>query len=351
MDPLGVRQTDYFRCSGHAPRAAPRTPGYKEWHHFIVYAPGLRLLVNFNLTEPRHDGARRRSAQGQPLAGRLIMIAETTEWCGDLEAFAPSDVAVVPGGLSARFGENAMWFEDGAYNVRAKLANQPLAANLKLTPVTEPILSSHIQLVPGHELSWLILPRLKVSGSVSLGGRHVNLKGGLAYHDHNWGHFDWGDDFAWEWGSMVPRRASNPWTAVYVRMANRSRTSVGTQGLFVWDGERHCRFFRDEDLQVTLEGRQSMTVLHKVPHIMGLLAPGTCTDVPQRLVAFGDVGGDQVLMTFNTLNVSQVVIPDETNTNSVTLLNEATGSLDLTGTIGGRSVEMEGSGVFEFIRA
>jgi len=121
--------------------------------------------------------------------------------------------------------------------------------------------------------------------------------------------------------------------------------------LFVWDGVRHCRFFRDRDLHVTVEGRKSMPVVHKVPRLMGLLAPGTCTDVPQRIVAFAQAGKDQLLMTFCTRNVSQVVIPNETATDSVTLLNEATGSVDLSGSIGGRNVEMEGSGVFEFIRA
>lgn len=350
VDATKVRETDYFRCSSVAPAAAPRTPGYKEWHHFIVYAPGLRLLVNFNLTEPRYaEGVL--PAGPTPLTGRLIVIAERSGWHGDLERFSPAEVTVVPGGLSARFGQNAMWFEDGAYHLQVQLQHQAVSCCLKLKPVTEPVLSNHIQLAPERELSWLILPRLEVDGRVTLGGRDVQLRRALGYHDHNWGRFSWGDDFAWEWGSLVPSRADSPWTAVYVRMANRGRSSVGTQGLFIWDRARHCRFFRDRDLQVTLEGRKSMPVVHKIPRLMGLLAPGTCTDVPQRIVAFAQSGADQVLMTFNTRNVSQVVIPNETTTDSVTLLNEATGSADLAGTIGGRAVEMEGSGVFEFIRA
>jgi len=354
VDPSRVQQTDYFRCSSVAPAAPARAPGYcipgyKEWHHFIVYAPGLRLLVNFNLTEPRY--AQLPAVAAPALSARLIVIAERSGWHGDLERFPPAEVTVVPGGLSARFGENAMWFEDGAYHVQVQLQHQAVSCRLKLTPVTEPVLSNHIQLAPGRELSWLILPRLEVEGHVTLGGRDVRVQRALGYHDHNWGHFSWGDDFAWEWGSLVPSRADNPWTAVYVRMANRRRSSVGTQGLFVWDGARHCRFFRDRDLQVTVEGRKSMPVVHKLPRLMGLLAPGTCTDVPQRIVAFGQAGKDQLLMTFCTRNVSQVVIPNETTTDSVTLLNEATGSVDLSGSIGGRSVEMEGSGVFEFIRA
>ncbi len=173
----------------------------------------------------------------------------------------------------------------------------------------------------------------------------------LGYHDHNWGHFAWGDDFAWEWGSIVPNRASNRWTAVYVRMANRKRSAISTQGLFLWDGERQRRFFRDGDVHVTVEGRQNAPLVRKIPRVMALLAPGSCTDVPQRLVAFGSDGDDQLLLTFNTQTVSQLVIPDETSTDSVTLLNEATGPVDLSGCIDGQPVEMEGAGVFEFIRA
>lgn len=183
VDPSRVRQTDFFRCSTAAPAAAPRAPGYKEWHHFIVYADRLRLLVNFSLTEPRY--AQPAAAAPGPLVGRLIVMVERAGWHGDLERFSPAEVVVVPGGLSARFGENAMWFENGAYHLRVRLKHQPVSCSLKLTPVTEPVLSNHIQLAPGRELSWLILPRLEVVGHVSVDGRDVTLNGALGYHDHN----------------------------------------------------------------------------------------------------------------------------------------------------------------------
>ncbi len=348
LNSIGVERQDFFRCYPLAQRPT-EVPGYKEWHHFIVYAPGLRLLVNFNLAEARRAPAK---AMGpSELAARLIVIADTGDWQGDIEDYSQHEVAVVPGALSARFGDNAMWFDQGVYHVQVRLRNGAIAAQLRLTPLTQPLLSNHIQLAPGGELSWLILPRLEVNGSVSVNGRRVELNRALGYHDHNWGRFDWGSDFAWEWGSIIPNRPDNPWTAVYVRMSNRRRSSVATQGLFIWHGERFYRAFQDDDLHVSLEGSKLMPAVPKLPRLMGLLAPGTCTGVPKRVVAFAKKGSDEVLMTFTTRSVSQVVIPDETSTSSTTSLNEAIGFVDLSGTMGGRPIEMEGSGVFEFIRS
>ncbi len=346
-----ILQNDILRTNWHpsndSTTAGATDTGHKEWHHFIVYAPGMRVLVNLSLLELGWVEGRPAKTQR---SARVIAIAETDGWRGDVDAYRPGDVEAQAGGLDIRIGDNRMWFEEGQYHLRFGLKRAALKGELAFTPLTQPAVSHHIRLAAGRELSWLMLPRLAVSGHVRVGERRIQLNNALGYHDHNWGHFAWGDDFAWEWGSIVPSRSSNPWSAVYARMTDRNRGAVRTQGLFLWNGSRQARFFRDRDMTVTLEGRTELSNVFKLPPLVGLLASGTCTDVPRRLVAHAACGRDEVLLTFHTNAVSQVVIPNETTTDGVTTLNEASGSVVMSGTVDGQPMDLEGAGVFEFIR-
>src|SRR5690606_40659960 len=118
----------------------------------------------------------------------------------------------------------------------------------------------------------------------------------------------------------------------------------------VWHEQRPVRFFRDRDITVSLQGRKEASRVFKLPALAALLAPGTCADVPQRMVVRARRGNDDVELTLDVHTISQVVIPNETDTNSMTMLNEATGGVSMGGSILGKKLELEGVGVFEFIR-
>jgi hypothetical protein len=196
-----------------------------------------------------------------------------------------------------------------------------------------------------------MLPRLGVRGSVHIDGRRHDLVDAPGYHDHNWGPFRWGDDFAWEWGCGLPAAADSAWSAIYVRMADRARLRVHSQGLFLWRGREHHRFFRDQELRVTLRGHAEVSDrLYKLPSVLAVLAPDRHCDVPAELEVEATGGGDKVIMGFTPRAVAQVLIPDETRDDRLVVLNEACGDLRIEGTVRGERVAMTGRGVFEFIR-
>ncbi|MEZ4468367.1 MAG: hypothetical protein R3F43_29020 [bacterium] len=237
-----VEETDYFRRSP-APLGGPG--GHKEWQHFLVHAPGLEVLVNFSLgDEHRLDG--RPGVE----AGRVIVVVRAGDaHQGVVERVADAGWrrcgagASTPGSAPAACGSSR-----GAWQVQVALPG--LAIRLRVRPETWPAVSSNIPLGPGRQLSWLIVPRAVADGEVVVDGRRHVIRGALAYHDHNWGHFQWGDDFAWEWGQAVPADVGCPWSVVFVRMADRRRTRVATQGLLLWRGADQRRVFRDRDVAV-----------------------------------------------------------------------------------------------------
>ena len=61
--------------------ATARPEGFKEWHHFVVHGRGLRLLINFSLTNEVFGGGHIR------LAPRVIVIAHDDKWTGAIERF------------------------------------------------------------------------------------------------------------------------------------------------------------------------------------------------------------------------------------------------------------------------
>lgn len=338
-----LADTDYFRRS---PSRLGGRGEHKEWQHFIVHTEGMNLLVNFSLLDEPLPG-RTQSAE----VARLIVMAHgEAGWEGDVERFEDGEVEVVAGHLHARFGCNTLRFEEGTWHLKVALRERPVSVELELVPVTLPALSAHHLLAPGRPISWLFLPRLEARGAVTLAGRTVRVDGAPAYHDHNWGHFGWGDDFCWEWGSAVPREASNPWSVVLVRMADRGRTAARYQALFLWGGGESLRVFRDEELRFSAPGGFEPGRTFSLPRPLALLAPGTAADLPRVLEVHARGRGDELRMTFTPRHAARLLLPGEGSLEQLTTIHEVLGPVSMHGRVRGETVVMEGPAVFEFVR-
>jgi hypothetical protein len=333
---------DYFRRS---PSRLGGRGGHKEWQHFLVHTGDVHLLVNFNLV----DDPWARDPRGAE-TGRLIVLASAGGWDGDLETFAEDEVEVTPGRIDARFGRNELRFEDGRYFLSIALRDRPIAAELELVPGGAPMLSRNLPMGGDGGISWLFVPRLEASGTVRVGGRTERVQAAPAYHDHNWGHFRWGDDFAWEWGSALPVDPAGEWSLVHARMSDRGRAATRYQALFLFRHGEPFRVFRDEEMRVSHEGLFEAGRPLQVPRIMALLSPGSACDVPRRLGIAAGGGGDTLRVRFEAETLSQVIMPSECDLEEVSTINEVSGRVEVEGYVRGRAVTMEGAGVFEFVR-
>jgi hypothetical protein len=338
-----IRELDYFRCS---PSRFGEDAGHKEWQHFIVHAEGIQLLVNFNLLDDRWATSERN----RPVQ-RVIAIARTARgWTGGIERIDANDVDLRPGEIAARFGRNSLAFEDGRYQVRIALDSVAITAELTFEPCTVPMLANNQPLSRTRVVSWMFVPRLMCTGTVTLGSKRYEIREAVAYHDHNWGNFAWGEDFAWEWGSALASGAQAQWSMVYARMSDLGRNVSRGQGLFVWRGAHFHSLFRDDEIETRYVGRLFAPSPLKLPPVMALLSPGGAQDVPARLEISARGKGDHLQVAFLTEDVVQVIIPNDADVNGVTVLNEVVGRVSARGAVRGSAVEMDGPGVFEFIR-
>jgi hypothetical protein len=333
---------DYFRRS---PSRLLGRADHKEWQHFLVHTEAVHLLVNFNLIDDRWAADPRKAE-----VARLIVLARGEAWDGDVERFDAADVEVEPGRVDARFGRNTLRFDRGRYLLSIALRDRPIAAELELVPTTLPSLSENQPLARDRSLSWLFVPRLVARGTITVGGRSIHVEAAPAYHDHNWGHFLWGDDFSWEWGSALPWDPGCLYSVVHVRMADRGRSAARYQGLFLWRGREPLRVFRDEEIRVEHEGSLETPRPLRVPRVMAMLAPGTASDVPRRMEVVARGRGDEIHLRFEAEDAARVVMPSEHAAEGVTVINEVSGHVTLTGRARGADVAMEGPGVFELLR-
>jgi len=331
---------DYFR---RPPRVERGT--HKEWLHFAVYAEGLDVLVNYSIV----DDIRPRAPQGAELY-RLTCIVREGAWDGDVDSWPQHSARVRGGSLDLSFGPNEVRFEGGAYLLRAKLKNRPIEVDLVLEPDAFPTEANNVNVEDGPPIHWMVAPRLRASGTVKHAGRTHVLVDAPAYHDHNWGSFGWGRNFAWEWGYTLPRDKDNPWTLVFVRLTDRGHRRMLMQGIFLWRAGSKERVFRDDEVELRHEGLLRPRSLLKIPRVMGLVSPGTAVDVPRRLTVTGRSRGDWVDFEFDSSDVAQVIIPNDDDL-GVTIINEVSGDARVRGEVRGEAFGFQGRSMCEFLGA
>src|SRR5690606_32830349 len=320
---------------------------HKEWLHFAVHAPDVDVVVNFSIVS---SGPGTRRGQGSARVGRVAILVHTDRWQGGLERCPDAALAVRDAGTRLLLGESRLELRDGRFFLEATLASGELSASLELEPITRPVQIQNFALENGPPMSWLVVPRLLATGWVRHPGGTVRVARAPAYHDHNWGRFEWGADFTWEWGYALPREPHVPWSLVFVRISDRARLSDWVSGLFVWSGDTPERAFAADELDVAHEGLLRQERLLKIPGVLGLLSPGTDTDVPRRLVVSARRGADHVDLAFESRTLAQLLVPHERGS-GLTAIHEVAGRVRVQGAITGAPIDFESPSIFEFLRA
>lgn len=337
-----ILEVDHFRRS---PSRIGGPSGHKEWQHFLVHALDVDILLNFNLVDDRWADEH----QDGEVHRLIFLVRHAGAWRGGIERYDRSDVALRTGAIDARFGDSTLAFADGQYRASIRLRDDPISADLTFEPLALPLSVQSQPLGPGRSMSYVAVPRLVCRGQVTIGGEQLAIDRAPAYHDHNWGCFQWGEDFSWEWGAAQPANDDCPWSVVYTHMQDRRRLVSRRCGLFLWQGDRLHRLFRDDQIRVRPEGRLERTPLVQIPPVMRLLGGGL-RDVPARVVLTARDERDSLELTFDANDALQVILPNDGDIDGVTVLNEVTGRVSARGRVGGARVEWHGPGAFEFLR-
>jgi hypothetical protein len=322
--------------------ATARPADFKEWHHFVVHGRDFRLLINFSLTDEAlgEDEVR--------LAPRVIVIAHDENWTGAIERFDERALNVSADLGELTVGNNQMAVLPDGYRVAIDLPDNGIRGELHFTSASRPFVVRNEPLGDGR-ISWLFVPRLRAEGWLRIGGREHRLDDDLAYHDHNWGRFRWGDDFGWTWGTILPAEPGDPWSMVFLQTTDRSRLRCLSQALYVWHRDEPAAIFRHAAVQTRSDGPLGRAADCTLPPPMRLLLDGEVPGAPERIDITATRGGDTVHAEFRSHSYARLAHPSEVCLDRSTVLCETAGTSRASGTINGEDFDFVGTGVFEFL--
>jgi hypothetical protein len=308
---------------------------HREWLHFVVHDAALDLLVNFSVT--RFGGKE----WGQLL---LLVRDPAGAWEGDVVRLPTEAIELGRGAVRMRLGESWVVF-DGAFRLRAHLPERHLSVDLTVEPRCFPYLIQNAGPADDAPIHWTVAPRLVASGAVVRGGRVFALREAAAYHDHNWGAFA-GRDLAWDWCCTLAG-ADSPWSIVFVRLLDRARARVFSQGVLVWDGAHRAGAFRSPHVQIREEGMRRTDGGLRVPRGLGFVAPPVAS-FAARVRVTASAGDDWLIGSVTTSDAARVLVPRDTDSGTA-VLKEIVGRASFEGRIHGRSVAFESHAFLEMV--
>lgn len=322
--------------------ATARPTGFKEWHHFVIHGRSLRLLINFSLNNEVFGADEVR------LAPRVIVIAHDEDWTGAVERFDGRALNVSADLGELTIGGNRMTVLPDGYRVAIDLPDKGIRGELHFTSASRPFVVRNQPLGDGR-INWLFVPRLRANGWLRISGREHRVEDDLAYHDHNWGRFWWGDDFGWTWGTILPAELGNPWSMVFLQTTDRGRLRCLSQALYVWHHDEPAAIFRHAAVQTRTNGRLARAADCTLPPPMRLLLDGEVPGVPERIDITATRAGDRVHAEFRSHSYARLAQPSEVRLDRATVLCETGGTTRASGTINGEDFDFVGTGVFEFL--
>jgi hypothetical protein len=334
-----ITLTDHLRLAGEE-RSLPGE--FKAWHHFCVIGEGVELIINFSVM-----GDQRPAALPGSRLARVILLVHDAGWDGDVVEIPWQEVELQPGRIAMRLGQHRLAFINGVYHISIALETRPITLDLFLRPTTYPLMRNRATIGKG-QIDWLVVPRLEATGTLVCGHQVHRMLAVPAYHDHNWGEWLWGQDFAWEWGFALPRQEDAPVSLVFDRITNRGRSQLQDLKLSLWKNDRLRRIFAHQEIHTLPQGYINQKRVPKFPRIMALLAPEMTTDVPRTLEIAAESGADGVEVCFEMEDLAQLVIPNETDLGE-TIINEVVGTVKAAGKLNGEKFDWEGRGFFEFL--
>lgn len=318
----------------------PDADAYKDWLHLNVFDDSSGTVMLFNA-----------SLHGSPLdhraraIGTAIVCQPGIGWSGNMSVNG-FDEAVI--GSSSIALERMAVAVDPIHDrviVSASFPDDDVKASIASHAASSPVdVEDRLPFGSGW-ISWYVVPRLTVTGTVSVAGRTIDLDAASAYHDHNWGRWHWGDDVGWEWGACLAS-GSGP-AFVFCRITSRDHRTRGPLTLLVQHGTTRRRM-SGSSVQLQTEDRY-LAPLRRLPGSVAAVHQDRGRPyLPGRVRVVAHDGVDRVELDFRPDGGAQLIAADPARS-GYGFVHELAGTFTAAGTIGGRDVAASGLGVFEFV--
>jgi hypothetical protein len=322
------------------PLLDPTAIAYKDWLHLNIFdhASGAIGIFNGSL----HGSPLDRRARA---IGTALVHLPGTGWVGNVEVDDLMEANVGTTSIALEHVAVATDPSAGTVLAAARLARDGLEAGVTASATSRPIDVAHPLPFGDGWISWYVVPRLSVTGGIVAADRRIDLGSAVAYHDHNWGRWHWGDDIGWTWGACAA--ANTPVTIVTSRATNRAHTrETGTALIVDVAGER--RTFTGHLVDIRTGGRMSEPVRRVPGALAALHQDRRAPHLPATIVVRADDGVDRVDITFSPRAAAQLIAGDPAR-RGYGFIHEMPGTFEARIRIAGERLETRGLAVFEHV--
>jgi hypothetical protein len=321
------------------PPLDPTTGAYKDWLHVNLFDPatGAVGLINVSLHGSPEDPRSRA-------VGAALVHRPGAGWLGNVEVMGLGEAGLYPGGIALE--RTAVVLDrDDVVHVAAGYPEDGLLVRARAVPVTRAVdIEERLPFGPGW-ISWRVAPRLRVEGTWLLQGVELPLDRAIAYHDHNWGRWHWGDDVGWDWGACVTAEPAA--TLVVSRSADRLRRAPGRALLIVEvDGVR--RTFAGPAVALGCAGRLDARPRRFPGALAAARQDRARPHLPERITIRADDGFDRCSIRFRPESAAQLIAADPIR-RGWGFIHEMAGTFEADVRIGGRTLALRGPGIFEHV--
>ena len=315
-----------------------RVDAYKDWLHVNLFDPASDSIGLFNMSLHGDPGSPNALASAAvvwaPMDSRVRATVEVSRL--DRASVSPTGL-----GLDGRLAIH-LDPTDHAVTVEAVLPDESPVA-FECRPIA-PVIAAETPAPFGSGwIAWRAFPRMSVNGARGAGVDVRDLNSAVAYHDHNWGRWHWGDDAGWEWAALL---AWDGTSLILSRTTDRAHRS-GSHVMHVVKGPTIRRFAGPAvrwKAHGNFPGRP-----RRVPGAMAALHSGRMAPaLPASIRMQADDGVDRIEAEFTPKHACQLITADPVVPGHG-FIHELLGTFDFEGSVDGVAVGGHGLGVVEHV--
>lgn len=235
----------------------------------------------------------------------------------------------------------------------ASTAGEP-AVDLQLRRTAHPCTSQCAPFAGDHHLRWQSEAGVRARGTWRLNGRVHRGVDAVGYHERVRGRWGWPELGEWVFGFANDLAGDDaeppPWAAVFTFIRPTmpaSPADATTASVMLWRRGRLVRHFPRRCVSLAVRGVLDRDAVALVPSLAVRFGEPPMAPVPRRLVISARLGGDSVLLDFESEAAARIVIPSETSLAPFSV-HEVVGPCLLAGRLGRERFEIRTRGIVEF---
>jgi hypothetical protein len=194
-------------------------------------------------------------------------------------------------------------------------------------------------------ISWSVIPRLSLSGTLKADDVALDLGRATGYHDRNWGQWMWGDDARWDW-AVFAAEGGDP-MVVFTRDTTRDGAVVAGPIVLV-DTAAGRRIFQDASVSVSLSGELEPPRLRLPGAMAALHQDRRDPRLPARMSLRCEDGFDVLEIEFRGESACQLITAEAAGS-GYGFIHEIAGTFSMSARLRGERVDATGLAVFEYV--